>query len=66
VRGIKAKLTNIDKTLQAISDDIGNKEKNIRANLKELQQHTDKNHIKKLTKQLCIESDPGIFSGISS
>lgn len=42
VRGIKAKLTSIDTTTEAIANDIGNMENNIRANLKHLQQLINK------------------------
>lgn len=42
VRGIKTKLTNIDNTTQAITDDIEDMEKNIRQSLKELQQLINK------------------------
>lgn len=42
VRGIKAKLTSINTTTEAISSDIEGMEKNIRKNLKELQQQMNK------------------------
>ena len=42
VRSIKTKLTGIDNTTHAITQDIENMEKNIRKNLKELQQQINK------------------------